>query len=409
MPTSSSTARTTSGLNLLITCCAWSMAKTPAGRGAGPRIPMAAATAIAAEWRLPLRCSRPIAQPTASSSTMAASSAPIMPITRSSPSGARTPAARPAGLCCASSSQAPVRASVARSATLPEGSRIRWTSRSRQTAACWWAITAPGRSPRSSGRAEKERSRWARRTHIGLVDRFRDMTDWLAQGEASASQGYLTSESGPSHRPSRAWYGQVMPGSWAPNIDADGVDGKLAGIAAIHQHDPAFDENVFLAQAQRLFFAVLEAWTALKPALSQGVMASVIWEQQKTQINAYRAKGWRNKLDGLGFTSAVIAGALSNSGFDTVTVRLNANSADYDLDAGSRVIHGDTNRWDWTEDWIFQRPSTTTTVQPGTITSQACPNCGTSVNVDITSICPFCDAAVISGRFGWLLTRIDRV
>jgi len=235
------------------------------------------------------------------------------------------------------------------------------------------------------------------------------MTDWLAQGEASASQGYLTSESGPSHRPSRAWYGQVMPGSWAPNIDADGVDGKLAGIAAIHQHDPAFDENVFLAQAQRLFFAVLEAWTALKPALSQGVMASVIWEQQKTQINAYRAKGWRNKLDGLGFTSAVIAGALSNSGFDTVTVRLNANSADYDLDAGSRVIHGDTNRWDWTEDWIFQRPSTTTTVQPGTITSQACPNCGASVNVDITSICPFCDAAVISGRFGWLLTRIDRV
>jgi NMD protein affecting ribosome stability and mRNA decay len=38
-----------------------------------------------------------------------------------------------------------------------------------------------------------------------------------------------------------------------------------------------------------------------------------------------------------------------------------------------------------------------------------CPSCGASVNVDITSICPFCDAAVISGKFGWLLTRIDRI
>src|SRR6202035_2563064 len=148
--------------------------------------------------------------------------------------------------------------------------------------------------------------------------------DWFAQGEASASQGYLTSEGGPLHRPSREWYGQVMPGSWAPNVDGDGVEGKLAGIAAIRARDPAFDENVFLAQVQRLFFAVLEAWTALKPALSQGVMASLIWEEQKAQIGAYKGKGWRNVLSELRFTSAVVAGAVSGSGFDTVTVRINA-------------------------------------------------------------------------------------
>ena len=247
------------------------------------------------------------------------------------------------------------------------------------------------------------------RTRIGLVDRFKDLTDWLTQGAATASQGHLTSEGGPIHRPSRHWYGQLMPGSWAPNVDSDGVDGKLAGVVAIQAHDPGFDENVFLAQVQRLFFGALEAWTELKPALSQGVMASLIWEEQKTQIAAYRERGWRNVLSKLTFTSAVVAGAVSDTGFDTVTVRINANSADYDVDAGGNVIRGDTQPWDWTEDWIFQRPSIAETGRPGTITSQACPNCGASVNVDITSICPFCDAAVISGKFGWLLTRIDRV
>jgi predicted lipid-binding transport protein (Tim44 family) len=255
----------------------------------------------------------------------------------------------------------------------------------------------------------KEAALLVRRMAIGLADRFKDLGNWLAEGEAAASEGYLASNVGSQHRPSRAWFGQVMPGSWAPNVDSDGVDGKIAGVAAIHAHDPAFDENVFLAQVQRLFFAVLEAWTALKPALSQGVMASLIWEEQKAQVTTYTQRDWRNVLDKLSFTSAVIAGALSTLDFDTVTVRINATSADYDLDAAGAVVRGDTNAWDWTEDWIFQRPSTLVTGQPGTITSQSCPNCGASVNVDITSICPFCDAAVISGKFGWLLTRIDRI
>jgi predicted lipid-binding transport protein (Tim44 family) len=248
-----------------------------------------------------------------------------------------------------------------------------------------------------------------RRTPIGIADRLKDLSNWLAEGEAAASEGYLTSTNSAGHRPSRAWFGQVMPGSWAPNVDSDGVDSKIEGVAAIRAHDPAFDENVFLAQVQRLFFAVLEAWTALKPALSQGVMASLIWEQQKGQVTDYSQRGWRNVLDKLSFTSAVIAGALSTLDFDTVTVRINATSADYDVDAAGALIRGDTNAWDWTEDWIFQRPSTLVTGQPGTITSQSCPNCGAAVNVDITSICPFCDAAVISGKFGWLLTRIDRI
>ena len=175
---------------------------------------------------------------------------------------------------------------------------------------------------------------------------MKDLTGWLTEGEATPRQAYLTSAGGPLHRPSRRWYGQVMSGSWAPNVDSDGVDGKRGGVTAIRFHGPAFDENVLLAQVQRLFFAALETWTSLKPALSHGVMASFIWEKQKAQIAAYRESGWRNVLSRLTFTSAVVAGALSDTGFDTVTVRINANSADYDVDASGAVIRGDTNLWE---------------------------------------------------------------
>ena len=201
-----------------------------------------------------------------------------------------------------------------------------------------------------------------------------------------------------------------MPGSWAPNVDSDGVDGKSAGVTAIRAHDPAFDENIFLGHVQRLFFSVLEAWTAQKPALSQGVMASPIWEDQKNQIADYRARGRRNLLPNLSLTSAVVAGACSSNGWDTLTARINASSGDYDIEAASgRVLAGDAAPWGWTEDWIFQRPATAATAPRGTTTALGCPSCGAPVNVDVTSICPFCDAAVISGRFAWSLTRIDRV
>ena len=208
----------------------------------------------------------------------------------------------------------------------------------------------------------------------------------------------------------RRWFGEVYPGSSAPVVDSEGVEGKLAGVQGIRAHDAAFDEDAFLAQSQRVFFAVLEAWTELKPELSQGVMAPVIWEQQKAQIADYRLQGRRNFLENLSLTSAIVAGARSDGHFDTLTVRINASSADYDVESLSgKAVRGDRQSFDWTEDWIFQRPASSSTLQTSAPTSLVCPNCGAPVNVDVTSVCSYCGAAVVSGQFGWLLTRIDRV
>jgi predicted lipid-binding transport protein (Tim44 family) len=64
-----------------------------------------------------------------------------------------------------------------------------------------------------------------------------------------------------------------------------------------------------------------------------------------------------------------MARKLSHSGFDTITVRINANAADDDVNAAGSVVNGHAGPRDWTEDWIFQRPSTAVTGRPGTITS----------------------------------------
>jgi predicted lipid-binding transport protein (Tim44 family) len=207
----------------------------------------------------------------------------------------------------------------------------------------------------------------------------------------------------------RQWFGQTFPGSDPPAVELSGWDGKAQGLRAIKAHDPGFDQGAFEAAVQRVFFAVLEAWTRLKPALSQGVMAPVIWEQQRAQVEEYRRRGRRNQLEGLTLTNALVVGAQSDPHFDTITVRMSARSADFELDAAGAVVGGYREMRDWTEDWVFQRPASAASAKGSGPVSQLCPNCGAPILVDVTTICTFCGAPVISGRFQWLLTRIDRV
>jgi hypothetical protein len=75
--------------------------------------------------------------------------------------------------------------------------------------------------------------------------------------------------------PSRRWYGQLPTGSEPPAVDKGD---RTTALGMIKAHDQAFDEGAFLAAIERVFFAVLQAWTRQKPQLSQGVMGPVIWE-----------------------------------------------------------------------------------------------------------------------------------
>jgi predicted lipid-binding transport protein (Tim44 family) len=202
--------------------------------------------------------------------------------------------------------------------------------------------------------------------------------------------------------------GEVLPGTAASA--AAGTEGVAAGLEAIAAHDPAFDQNAFRSEAERGFFVVQQAWTELKPDLSRRVMADAIWQQHRTQIEQYVAQGRRNVLEQLTVGSAQIVGAHSDQSYDTLTVRFLAACADYDIDVSSgRVVRGDRSVGQFTEDWVFQRSSSATTNPKGGTLSQRCPNCGAPLDLDLAGVCSYCRAPVMSGRYDWVLSRIDQV
>jgi predicted lipid-binding transport protein (Tim44 family) len=203
--------------------------------------------------------------------------------------------------------------------------------------------------------------------------------------------------------------GATLPGSdeWAHQaVPAETVS---AGIDAIKQHDPAFDQAAFIADVERSFFLVQQAWSERRPELSRRVMADGIWQQHRLQIEQYEQQHRRNMLDNLSIGNADVVAAHSDQSYDTITVRILAASADYDVDdASGKVVRGNRNVDTWTEDWVYQRSSDATTKPSGTLSAH-CPNCGAPLDVDLAGVCSYCKAPVMSGKYDWVLTRIDQV
>ena len=92
--------------------------------------------------------------------------------------------------------------------------------------------------------------------------------------------------------------------------------------------------------------------------------------------------------------------------YDDITVRISAAAADFEVDKDNRIVFGDRVVRPFTEDWTFQRSvGVATTTKPGTL-ENTCPNCGAPVSLTQIGECRYCKAAVTSGKFDWVVSRI---
>ena len=202
--------------------------------------------------------------------------------------------------------------------------------------------------------------------------------------------------------------GELFPEAHARAMQAASpVD---VGLSAIKAHDPNFELEQFTQQVQRVFFIVEGSWGDQKPEMSRQVMADPLWQAQQAQIQGYISNRKRNMLDNLALSNIWPVAAHSDAHYDTITVRIVAASADYDVEEPSgRVTRGDKTVKPWQEDWTFQRSSSAQTKVGGTTIGSKCPNCGAPLDVDLAGACRYCKAMIMSGDYDWVLARISQV
>jgi hypothetical protein len=94
--------------------------------------------------------------------------------------------------------------------------------------------------------------------------------------------------------------------------------------------------------------------------------------------------------------------------FDDLTVRISAVAADFEIDKDNKIVFGDRTVRPFIEDWTFQRSiGVATSGKPGTL-ENTCPSCGAPVALTQIGECRYCKAAVTSGKFDWVVSRIEQ-
>jgi predicted lipid-binding transport protein (Tim44 family) len=180
------------------------------------------------------------------------------------------------------------------------------------------------------------------------------------------------------------------------------------GLATIQAEDPQFQPDAFRARAQQAFLALQQAWqerdlTASRPFMSPGLYLG--WSSQVQQLIELHKK---NVLEGLRIDGLDVVKVVHGQALDNVTVRVTATCADYEVDEQTgRMIFGSRSPSQFVEYWTFQRSVGVQTTDRS-ILDRVCPNCGAPLEINQVGECRYCRAAVTSGRFDWVLSRIEQ-
>ena len=180
------------------------------------------------------------------------------------------------------------------------------------------------------------------------------------------------------------------------------------GIATLISTDKDFAMPAFEVRVKTAFLALQDAWCNQKLDAGRAFMSPGAYFSWSAQLASMASEGRRNVLEHLEVRSIEPIRVIHGRVFDDLTVRISAAAADFDVDAGGKIVFGDRSVRPFKEDWTFQRSvGVATSNKPGTL-ENTCPSCGAPVSLTQLGECRYCKAAVTSGKFDWVVSRIDQ-
>jgi predicted lipid-binding transport protein (Tim44 family) len=180
------------------------------------------------------------------------------------------------------------------------------------------------------------------------------------------------------------------------------------GIATLTSTDKDFAMTAFEARVKTAFLALQNAWCNQKLDAGRAFMSPGAYFSWSAQLETMASEGRRNVLEHLDVRSIEPIRVVRGRVFDDLTVRITAAAADFDVDGSGKIVFGDRSVRPFKEDWTFQRSvGVATSNKPGTL-ENTCPSCGAPVSLTQIGECRFCKAAVTSGKFDWVVSRIEQ-
>jgi predicted lipid-binding transport protein (Tim44 family) len=200
--------------------------------------------------------------------------------------------------------------------------------------------------------------------------------------------------------PFRGYSSEAQLAAMAPSV-AD-------GIATLSGSDRNFSVETFMVRAKKAFLALQDAWCQQDLGAGRAFLSPGAYFSWSAQLEALAAEGRRNVMENVSVQGIEIVRVVHGRVFDDLTVRVAAAAADFDIDKDNRIVFGDRTVRPFVEEWTFQRSvGVATTDKPGTL-ENTCPSCGAPIALTQIGECRYCKAAVTSGKFDWVVSRIEQ-
>jgi len=192
----------------------------------------------------------------------------------------------------------------------------------------------------------------------------------------------------------------ALTGAAAPTVDA--------GLASIQSSDSAFALDAFCGRVRTAFTTLQDAWCKQSLDAGRAFLSPGAYFAWRSQLEAMASEGRRNVMEQLQIQRVLPTRVVHGQVFDDLTVRITASCADYEVDQSGRVVFGDRAVRAFSEEWTFQRSvGVASSGKPGTL-ENTCPRCGAPLQLTQIGECRFCKAAVTSGKFDWVVSRIEQ-
>jgi hypothetical protein len=177
-------------------------------------------------------------------------------------------------------------------------------------------------------------------------------------------------------------------------------------LASLEADDPDMTLPAVRARAELIYRRLNEAWNARDLTPVRGLVTQSLRGYLGYWLAEYERQQLRNELGDARILDLQLAKLTRDKYFDAITLRVFADGHECTLDASGKIVGGSrTIRRCYTEYWTFLRSASRrgpTTITPG------CPNCGAPLDISDAGDCTHCNAAVESGDFDWVLSKIEQ-
>jgi len=183
--------------------------------------------------------------------------------------------------------------------------------------------------------------------------------------------------------------------------------GLPAAFRSLGGRHPDFDHDAFVARAKHTFLCLQAAWSAGQWQDARPHVTDPLHETLRFYMDNYARHGLRNRIEQVHVERLAVVKIQTDAWYEAITVHVVASGLDWIASADGAVVGGNkTKKRRFAEYWTFLRASGT----GGTSGDGAhCPSCGTPLDrVNAAGVCGYCDSHITTGRFDWVLSRIDQ-